>query len=115
MSALLRPWANILKAWDEGPTLPWSVLDQILEDGPDPSAIEMSFRALEKALAAKPSGVDCGQAFVLVDLAKAFKDPDLALAYAARLAALAARVNFVLSFPMLFFMGAASHYPLFGR
>jgi len=31
----------------------------------------------------------------------------------ARLALLASRMNFWLSFPMLFFMGAASHYPLF--
>jgi len=31
----------------------------------------------------------------------------------ARWAYLASRVNFVLSFPMLFFMAAASHYPLF--
>ncbi len=30
-----------------------------------------------------------------------------------RLTMLAARINFVLSFPMLFFMGAASHYTLF--
>jgi uncharacterized membrane protein len=33
----------------------------------------------------------------------------------ARLAQLAARANFVLSFPMLFFMAVASHYPVFGR
>ena len=33
----------------------------------------------------------------------------------ARLALLASRTNFFLSFPMLFFMGAASHYPMFGR
>jgi uncharacterized membrane protein len=33
----------------------------------------------------------------------------------ARLTFLASRVNFVLSFPMLFFMGAASHYPMFGK
>ena len=32
-----------------------------------------------------------------------------------RLAFLASRVNFWLSFPMLFFMAAASHYPMFGR
>jgi uncharacterized membrane protein len=32
----------------------------------------------------------------------------------ARLASLAARTNAWLSLPMLFFMGAASHYPLFG-
>ncbi len=30
-----------------------------------------------------------------------------------RLSILCTRVNFVLSFPMLFFMGAASHYPMF--
>jgi uncharacterized membrane protein len=30
-----------------------------------------------------------------------------------RLTMLTARINFVLSFPMLFFMGAASHYPMF--
>jgi uncharacterized membrane protein len=28
---------------------------------------------------------------------------------------IAARANFFISFPMLFFMGASSHYPLFGR
>ncbi len=39
--------------------------------------------------------------------------PDLA--HKARLASLASRVNFVLTFPLLFFMGAASHYPMFGR
>jgi uncharacterized membrane protein len=39
--------------------------------------------------------------------------PDLA-AFAAK-AQVAARVNFGLSFPLLFFMAAASHYPLFGR
>ena len=33
----------------------------------------------------------------------------------ARLSFLASRLNFALSFPMLFFMGAASHYPLFGK
>jgi uncharacterized membrane protein len=32
----------------------------------------------------------------------------------ARLSSLAAKTNFWLSFPMLFFMAAASHYPLFG-
>ena len=32
----------------------------------------------------------------------------------ARLARLATRLNFVLSFPMLFFMATASHYPIFG-
>ncbi|MGI9100962.1 MAG: hypothetical protein ACR2IF_00830 [Terriglobales bacterium] len=31
------------------------------------------------------------------------------------LALVVTRVNFVLSFPMLFFMGAASHYPMFGN
>ncbi len=30
-----------------------------------------------------------------------------------RLTVLCTRVNFVLSFPMLFFMGAASHYAMF--
>jgi uncharacterized membrane protein len=39
--------------------------------------------------------------------------PDLARL--ARLTFLASRLNFVLSFPMLFFMGAASHYPLLGK
>jgi hypothetical protein len=29
-------------------------------------------------------------------------------------AAIASRVNFILSFPMLFFMAAASHYPFLG-
>jgi hypothetical protein len=33
----------------------------------------------------------------------------------ARLTFLASRLNFALSFPMLFFMGAASHYPMFGK
>lgn len=33
----------------------------------------------------------------------------------ARIALLASRTNFFLSFPMLFLMGAASHYPVFGR
>jgi uncharacterized membrane protein len=37
------------------------------------------------------------------------------LAKLARLTFLASRVNFVLSIPMLFFMGAASHYPMFGK
>jgi uncharacterized membrane protein len=37
------------------------------------------------------------------------------LAHRARLTFLASRLNFVLSFPMLFFMGAASHYPMFGK
>jgi uncharacterized membrane protein len=32
----------------------------------------------------------------------------------ARLSLLASRVGFWLSFPMLFFMGAASHYAMFG-
>jgi uncharacterized membrane protein len=32
----------------------------------------------------------------------------------ARMAFLAARTNLYLSFPLLFFMGAASHYPMFG-
>lgn len=32
---------------------------------------------------------------------------------AARLAFLVSRINFVLAFPVLFFMGVASHYPLF--
>ena len=32
-----------------------------------------------------------------------------------RLAFLATRLNFVLSFPMLFFMAVASHYPVFGQ
>ncbi len=33
----------------------------------------------------------------------------------ARQAYLASRTNFFLSFPLLFFMGAASHYPIFGK
>src|SRR5581483_9077350 len=33
----------------------------------------------------------------------------------ARLSLLATRINFVLTFPMLFFMAAASHFPMFGR
>ncbi len=33
----------------------------------------------------------------------------------ARQAFLSSRANFVLSFPLLFLMGAASHYPMFGR
>jgi uncharacterized membrane protein len=33
----------------------------------------------------------------------------------ARLSFLTTRINFVLTFPMLFFMAAASHYPMFGR
>ncbi len=36
------------------------------------------------------------------------------LAEMAKVAAIASRVNFVLSFPLLFFMGAASHYPFLG-
>jgi uncharacterized membrane protein len=40
--------------------------------------------------------------------------PDKA-AYLSRQTFLMARANFVLSFPMLFLMGAASHYPMFGR
>jgi len=35
--------------------------------------------------------------------------------YLARQAFLSSRTNFFLSFPMLFLMGAASHYPMFGR
>jgi len=35
--------------------------------------------------------------------------------YLARQAYLCSRTNFVLSFPMLFFMAAASHYPMFSR
>ncbi len=35
-------------------------------------------------------------------------------AHMARQAFLVSRVNFVLTIPMLFFMGAASHYPMFG-
>src|ERR1700692_4467174 len=35
--------------------------------------------------------------------------------YLARQAFLTSRANFVLSFPMLFLMGTASHYPMFGR
>jgi uncharacterized membrane protein len=41
--------------------------------------------------------------------------PPPELAKYARLTFLASRLNFVLSFPMLFFMGAASHYPMFGK
>ena len=37
------------------------------------------------------------------------------LARLMRQAFLASRANFFISFPMLFFMGASSHYPLFGR
>ena len=37
------------------------------------------------------------------------------LARMARQAFIASRANFFVSFPMLFFMGASSHYPLFGR
>ncbi len=35
--------------------------------------------------------------------------------YLGRQAFLISRANFVLSFPMLFLMGAASHYPMFGK
>jgi uncharacterized membrane protein len=35
--------------------------------------------------------------------------------YLARQSFLISRANFVLSFPLLFLMGAASHYPMFGR
>jgi uncharacterized membrane protein len=35
--------------------------------------------------------------------------------YLARQSFLISRANFVLSFPMLFLMGAASHYPMFGK
>jgi len=35
--------------------------------------------------------------------------------YMARQAFLMSRANFWLSFPMFFLMGAASHYPMFGR
>jgi len=35
--------------------------------------------------------------------------------YLARQAFLTSRTNFFLSFPMLFLMGAASHYPMFGK
>jgi uncharacterized membrane protein len=35
--------------------------------------------------------------------------------YLARQSFLTARASFVLSFPMLFLMGAASHYPMFGK
>jgi len=35
--------------------------------------------------------------------------------YLARQGFLMSRANFVLSFPLLFLMGAASHYPMFGR
>jgi uncharacterized membrane protein len=37
------------------------------------------------------------------------------LARVIRQSFIASRANFVISFPMLFFMGASSHYPLFGR
>jgi uncharacterized membrane protein len=33
----------------------------------------------------------------------------------ARMAFLCSRANAFLSIPLLFFMGAASHYPMFGR
>ena len=39
--------------------------------------------------------------------------PPPEMAQHARIAFLASRTNFVLSFPMLFFMATASHYPLF--
>ncbi len=35
--------------------------------------------------------------------------------YLARQAFLTSRTNFVMSFPMLFLMGASSHYPMFGK
>jgi uncharacterized membrane protein len=35
--------------------------------------------------------------------------------YLARQSFLISRANFILSFPMLFLMGAASHYPMFGK
>jgi len=35
--------------------------------------------------------------------------------YLARQAFLTSRASFVLSFPLLFLMGAASHYPMFGK
>lgn len=41
--------------------------------------------------------------------------PPANAAVLARQAWLASRANFLLSWPMLFFMAAASHYPLFGR
>lgn len=47
-----------------------------------------------------------------IDNPAAAPPPDLA--QKARLALLAAQVNFVLSFPMLFFMAVASHYSIFG-
>lgn len=40
--------------------------------------------------------------------------PEMA-AYLSRQSFLMARANFALSFPLLFLMGAASHYPMFGR
>jgi uncharacterized membrane protein len=33
----------------------------------------------------------------------------------ARMAFLSSRINAYLSIPLLFFMGAASHYPMFGK
>jgi uncharacterized membrane protein len=36
------------------------------------------------------------------------------LAHMSKVAAIASRVNFILSFPMIFFMAAASHYPFLG-
>ncbi len=86
-AALLRPWTNILEGWNEGPSSPWSVMDRILEEEPDPPIVEMTFRVLEKALAAKPHGVDYDQACVLADLVKTLKNPELALDWADRLAA----------------------------
>jgi uncharacterized membrane protein len=41
--------------------------------------------------------------------------PPANAAVLARQAFLASRTNFYLSFPMLFFMAAASHYPIFGK
>jgi uncharacterized membrane protein len=46
--------------------------------------------------------------------AKGTAMPDKAK-YLARQSFIISRANFVLSFPMLFLMGAASHYPMFGR
>jgi uncharacterized membrane protein len=36
-------------------------------------------------------------------------------AHMVRMAYLSSRMNAFLSIPLLFFMGAASHYPMFGR
>jgi len=41
--------------------------------------------------------------------------PPANAAVLARQAFLASRTNFYLSIPLLFFMGAASHYPTFGK